>query len=329
MSNQNQLAGQIKKYCTEVIHRLSEKYKFPYEEALNIIFEEKNVPFIAISPYKKAKDEEVNLQLICDHINNRSPCGEKIKASWCQANPGKECFDRIIPHGGRGKKYDLELVWSVQDKRETCEYKGSATKKPIDITKSPWSNAVQGLNGPGNKFSIGIDYAKHFYGALDEIIEYYQIMTAKPSYDEWIKDAFACGAPNTPFVCELSNKSNQGYKGSYLSDTIRIKYNNSFIPSREQLEVLKSEVFTRANEAFGQKDNWLQINGSIKEPDDFEIRWSGQFAIPDIVSIDQFKCKGSDRDINFKLTCSDGQVFTPKLRWGYGQCITNIRLDIK
>jgi len=325
MSIQTQLAVHLKNYGTDLIRKLSEIYKFPYEEAIHILSEK--TP--AVSPHKKAKDEEVNLQLICDHINQNTPCGEKIKASWRQANPDKECFDRIIIHGGRSKKYDLELVWSAQDKHETCEYKGSATKKPIDGTKSPWSNAVQGLNGPGNKFSIGHAYARHFYGALDEIIEYYKLTTPKPSYEEWVKDAFACGAPNTPFVCELRDKSNQGYRGSYLFETIRLKYNKSFVASAEQLATLKSEVFTRANAAFGQKDHWLQINGSMNEPDDFEIRWTGKFSIPEIVSIEQFKTKGSDRDINFRLTCSDGQVFNPKLRWGYGQCITNIRLDIK
>jgi hypothetical protein len=34
-------------------------------------------------------------------------------------------------------------------------------------------------------------------------------------------------------------------------------------------------------------------------------------------------------DVNFKFVCEDGSVFYAKLRWGYGQCITNIRLDIK
>ena len=88
-------------------------------------------------------------------------------------------------------------------------------------------------------------------------------------------------------------------------------------------------MFTKANDAFGQKDWWLQINGPMDEPEDFEIRWTGKFAIPEIISIEQFKSRDSDLDINFRLTCSDGQEFKPKLRWGYGQVITNIRLDIK
>jgi hypothetical protein len=37
----------------------------------------------------------------------------------------------------------------------------------------------------------------------------------------------------------------------------------------------------------------------------------------------------SKSDVDFVFTCEDGSVFHAKLRWGYGQCITNIRLDIK
>ena len=33
--------------------------------------------------------------------------------------------------------------------------------------------------------------------------------------------------------------------------------------------------------------------------------------------------------IQEKFVCEDGNIFHAKLRWGYGQCITNIRLDIK
>jgi hypothetical protein len=331
MANQSNLELEIQKYGTTLIRKLSERFNFPYEEAVGILYEDSpQIVTPVVSAHKKSEDEEVNLQIICDHINNNTPCGQKIKAAWCKANPGQKCFDKIIIHGGCGKKYDLELIWSEEDRHETCECKNSVTKKPIDDTKSPWSNAVQGLNGIGSHYSIGHAYARHCYEALDEIISHYQLTTPKPSYEEWIKDAFKMGPPTTPFVRELRDKSNKGYAGSYLAETIRIKYNKTFIISKEQLEVLKEEVFTQANKAFAQKDHWLQINGPMNEPDDFEIRWSGKFTVPTITSIQQFKSRGnSDCDINFSLTCSNGQIFKPKLRWGYGQFITNIRLDTK
>jgi len=280
--------------------------------------------------HQKSKDEEEKLKLIVFHINTNTPCGQKMKASYSETFPDKECFDKCIPHGGRKKKYDLEFVWSALDITNTCEYKGSETKKAIDHTKPPWSNAVQGLNGTGKTFSICHVYAKHIYdNAMDEIIDYYNLKIPKPSYDEWIKDAFKCGEPITEFVCELRKESNKGGKGSYLSETIRKKYNKTFIASTEQLEILKNEVFTQANKAFYQKDLWLQINGSMNEPDDFDIRWSGKFQIPEFTSVQQFKRNDSDCNIHFRLTCSDGSSFTPILRWGYGQCISNIRLDYK
>jgi hypothetical protein len=283
---------------------------------------------------QNSKDEEEKLKLIAYHINTNTLCGQKIKQSFHQTFPDEEeCFDSCKVYGGRDIKYDLGLIWSVLDKEKSCEAKMSDEKKSIDPKKSPWSNAVQGLNGIGNKFSIGRDYAKQFYdNAMDEIIAHYPLTKPKPSYEEWISDVFKCGKPTTDFVCELSEQSNKGSEGSYLFETIRKKYNKTFIASTEQLEIFKNEMFTQANKAFAQKDFWLQINGPMNEPDDFEIRWTGKFQIPEIISVKQKWTnvkKYSDCNIHFQLTCSDGSIFTPILRWGYGQCLTNLRVDLK
>ena len=101
-----------------------------------------------------------------------------------------------------------------------------------------------------------------------------------------------------------------------------------FVLNSEQLETLKNEVFAISNEVRSSKDYWLQIHGSIDNPEDFEVRWTGKLEMSPIVSVEQEKSK-SGCDVNFKFVCEDGSVFYAKLRWGYGQCITNIRLDIK
>ena len=95
-----------------------------------------------------------------------------------------------------------------------------------------------------------------------------------------------------------------------------------------QLETLKSEVYAIANNVLSSKDYWLQIHGTMDEPDDFEVKWTGKLGMSPIVTVEREVSK-SDCDVNFKFTCEDGNVFSAKLRWGYGQCITNIRLDIK
>jgi len=159
---------------------------------------------------------------------------------------------------------------------------------------------------------------------MDEIIVNLNISVPKPSYEEWSKDAFIQGKPKTAFVKELREK---GYKGEYLSDC-RKKFNSQFVLTPEQLEVLKAEVYAIANQALLSKDYWLQIHGAMEEPDDFEVRWTGKIEMPPIVSVEQEYTK-SACDVNFKFVCEDGSIFHAKLRWGYGQCITNIRLDIK
>ena len=208
---------------------------------------------------------------------------------------------------------------------KTVEFKGSKYKKAVDTTKPPWVDGVQFYNGTGKNFNVGREYARQFYDTMmDEIIEHYSISVPKPTYEEWEKDAFRQSKPKTAFVNELRSK---GYKSDYLSDC-RKKFNKQFILSEEQLEILKAEVYSIANEALSSKDYWIQIHGTMDEPDDFEVKWTGKLAMTPIISVEKEETK-SDCDVNFKFVCEDGNIFHAKLRWGYGQCITNIRLDIK
>jgi hypothetical protein len=327
---QNSVKTAAKAYVEEVIQKLSIKYGFPYEEALSFLEAQASAEEEKVSPHEKSKKEKCNLEEIDYHIKNNTPSGQKIKESFKEAFPGQAGFDDILIKGGRGNHFDLDLKWlAPQQRTKTCEYKGSQYKKKIDTSSPPWANAVQFFNGPGNKFTIGRHYAKQFYEQhLDEIIAHFAMVTPKPSYEEWAKDAFATASPKTPFVCELRDKGYQNSKSSpYLSD-LRKKYNQNFVVDAAQLQILKQEVFTIANDVLGQKDYWLQINGPMKEPGDFEIRWTGKLAMSEIVQVQQIKNK-SGCDVNFQFTCDDGNIFHAKMRWGYGQCITNIRIDLK
>ena len=94
------------------------------------------------------------------------------------------------------------------------------------------------------------------------------------------------------------------------------------------LMVLIDEAQHIADEALSCKDYWLQIHGDINHPDNFYVHWTNKVAMPQIQEIEQITTK-DNCDINFKFICEDGSQFSAKLRWGYGQCVTNIRLDIK
>jgi hypothetical protein len=276
-------------------------------------------------PHDKSEKETLNLEKIHFHIKNDTPSGKKIKEEFGKTFPDIKVFDETVVTGGnRTTHHDFGIKWLAEEVKKVVEFKGSEKKKPIDGLKPPWENAVQFYNGTGNKFTVGHSYAKKFYAtALDEIIAHLALKTPKPSYDEWEKDAFSQGKPKTPFVCELREK---GYKGKYLSD-MRKKFNKAFVLEPTELEILKGEVLKKANEVLEEKDYWLQINGNIDEPADFEIRWSGKIGMREIIEIKQIGKSGCD--INFEFTCEGGNKFFGKLRWGYGQCITNIRLDLK
>ncbi len=277
------------------------------------------------TPHTRSDNEAISLAKIHTHINKETPCGAKIREAFSAAFPDTPQFTKSVMSGGnRSIHHDLKIEWS-SDTCKTVEFKGSKHKKQIDTTKPPWVNGVQFYNGTGSNFSVGKEYAKQFYDTMmDEIIAHFGITTPKPTFEEWSKDAFTQSKPKTPFVKELREK---GYKSEYLSES-RKKFNKQFTLTAEQLEILKNEVFAISNKVLEGKDYWLQIHGAMEDPSDFEVSWTGKLTMTPIISVEQEQSK-SGCDVNFAFTCEDGSIFHAKLRWGYGQCITNIRLDIK
>jgi len=280
------------------------------------------------TPHTRADNEALSLAKIHTHINNDTLCGAKIRSAFSAAFPETPQFARSVMSGGnRSVHHDLKIQWANEShyitSSKTVEFKGSKHKKPIDTTKAPWVNGVQFYNGTGSKFNVGKEYARQFYDKmLDEIIEHFGIVTPKPTFEEWSKDAFIQGKPKTQFVKELREK---GYKSEYLSEC-RKKFTKLFELNAEQLELLKNEVYAISCQVLESKDYWLQIHGVMEDPSDFEVSWTGKITMAPIVSVEKDQSKS---DVDFTFTCEDGSVFHPKLRWGYGQCITNIRLDIK
>ena len=274
--------------------------------------------------HKKSKDEAINISKLHEHIKNNTSSGIKIKNAFASELPDKNMFTSTVMSGAnRSTHHDLQI--ELDGALKTVEFKGSMHFKQIDATKAPWTNGVQFYNGPGNKFKVGSLYAKKFYDeCLDKIIVDLDLKTPKPSYEEWVKDAFRQGKPKTPFVCELREK---GYCGDYLSDA-RKQFNKSFMLSTFELTDLMIEVQKISEEVLNCKDFWLQIHGDIDDPDKFHVKWTNKIVMPEIVSVEQLKSK-DNCDINFKFICDDNSEFFAKMRWGYGQCITNIRIDIK
>lgn len=272
--------------------------------------------------HKKSDDEKIFLEKIHYHIQKNTLSGIKIRE--CFPKNEKMYISTMKSGGKRKDHYDFKLTFP-DGTLKNVEFKGSQKFKPIDDNKPPWHYGVQFYNGAGNNFSIGQKYARHVYDTgIDTIIEGLQITTPKPNYEEWAKDAFREAKPKTPFVCEIRNK---GYCGSYLSN-LRLNINRNFTSNTYDMMVLMDEVQTIANDVFEQKDYWLQIHGNIDDPETFHVKWTPKMSMPQIITVEETKSK-SNCDIMFRFICDDGFVFYAQMRWGYGQLITNIRIDLK
>lgn len=271
--------------------------------------------------HQNSEDEQEFISKIIYNINNLTPQGKKI-LSVLPSNNSLLC-SAIESGADRKTHHDFKLLFPNGDLK-TVEFKGSKFFKPINETKSPWHTGVQMHNGPGKMYSITKKYAKHCWNFMDKIISDLSIVTPKPSYEEWEKDAFKQGKPKTPFVCEIREK---GYGGVYLS-TLRKKINATFSVTIYDLSVLMDEVQAIGNQVFNQKDYWLQIHGNIDNPDTFHVKWTSKMNMPRIIEVGLNNSKNYS-DINFIFTCEDGTILKSKMRWGYGQLITNIRMDLK
>jgi hypothetical protein len=283
-----------------------------------------------VCPHEKAKQETASLKSLVVHWDTDTPTAQKIKKAWMDTYPDEPVFDKIIVVGGRKKHYDIILQWISSNydiiKMKQGEVKFKQKNIKIDPSKNPWSYCVQYLNGHGSDFTIGHRYADSFYTELDKLITEYNITAPKPTLEEWKKDAFGGKKPTTPFVSELREK---GYKSTFLSK-LRTDFNKRFVDTitEEDLKTVEREVYEKTNEVFNEKDYWLQIHGNLDDPDHFNVRWSNKVMMNKIIKTEQVITK-SNYDVNFKFTCDDGKEYAAKLRWGYGQCITNIRLDLK
>ena len=152
--------------------------------------------------------EEKRVEFIVNEVNQNTPLGIKLKDNF-ELKFGKK-VDKFENIGGKLKDhYDLIVVCD-DGSRLKCEEKGTNFyHENLEEFKIPWANSVQRFNGPGNKFKIGIKYAKLWYKLIvsnKEISEEYKVSSPIPSEDEWLaKDAFQCGNPKTDWGKEFKN----------------------------------------------------------------------------------------------------------------------------
>lgn len=204
------------------------------------------------------------------------------------------------------------------------EHKGGNVFKDIDPTQPPWFQGVQFYNGPGNQYSLGLRYANDWYErfiASGYISKKYNIKQSMPEREDWLKkDAFKQGDPGTPFGKELRCVFRPGKSGCFDERDIMKK---EFRINETDLDTVKAEVLGLAQKVLSEKHYWLQIQGDLNG--DFNFAWHKKIQVTKItdVSIDSEK---SDVVILFK---TDTLPITAMLRWGKGQGLSNIRIDLR
>lgn len=275
---------------------------------------------------KARVNESDDLAYINDAIHTNTAAGKKIKDAF-KARFGKDLQDsrKILSAGHNNTHYDLEIL--VDGKWQTVEHKGSRTYKQIDPTLPPWSQGVQFYNVNAKDYKLGHRYAREWYDRFivsGILSKHYDVKAPIPSFEDWCKnDGFRCGDPKTAFGIELRSKfRGDGKKGGCFDE--RAEMTKAFTMTEQELMTMKDEVLALANKALSQKNYWLQIQGDIQG--EFYCAWHPQLTMTKIYSI---KCVNHFTDPIIKVDSDLGFPVEARLRWGKGQGLSNLRIDLR
>lgn len=300
-----------------------------------LIHPDSNRMYSPIRSKQNAKENESSdvdrlIQLLNDLA---SPQGARMRSEFSEVFDGDTLLcARRGKAGGRGQHYDFEIQTARTEPTGTwlrVEHKGSTQEKVIREDSKPWEQGVQFHNGGANKYSIAKKYAESWYKKYIEsglLKERYGLTSALPSMEEWIqRDVCVQGDPKTLFGQELKQIYRMSHPGKSLEEE-RDEFVEEFIHecSPEDTRIFAAEVLPVIQEAFAEKDVWLQIAGNV-HTDSFQFRWSRSIMVDRIESVEIHK----KSDIHFTVHCNNGLVLKPILRWGKGMGFSNLRIDLK
>lgn len=285
------------------------------------------------------KRENERVDYLCDSINTGTDLGNKLKDSYLEKF--NKTIDRVVKTNSNQQHYDI-VVYHSDGTSSRCEEKGTCTKQTIESLKSghPWQNSVQRFNGPGDKFRIGLKYAKTWYetvlvGYGEDIRKTYNIETPIPPLEEWLKqDAFVCSDAQSSFGRELKEKYRAKHPGGSMNGKgssprdYRCDVNSIFIErfTADDKSQLITETQTVLNDIMAEKDCWLKTSGTID--DGFTFCWFNSIDPPQIIDVSLSWKSGADIYIEFK-TENKSDEFKSILRFGKGTGFSNIRFDIR
>ena len=272
-----------------------------------------------------AKREDKELDYLVDCINEKNKTGLKLINDF-HKNFGKKIIV-AKKAGGRGNRYDFEIMFENDPVWYKIEHKGCKNYKKIEDKDKPWEDSVQFLNGNPKSFAICEKYAKLWHKIFiqsGELSKNYNLKTKIPDFCTWKSDAFRQGKEQTEFVKELVKESTKKNKSKSLFKERKL-LNDSFVLTPSDIKKLQKEIQEQYQLSMKSKDYWIKINGDIRNT--FDFKWyKTPDNLPKITKVEQIKDK---RDIMSLCSCDNNTSFIAHMRWGKGQGITNLRLDFK
>jgi len=281
---------------------------------------------------ENGKREDKDINFIVKSLNNKTETGLKLITSF-QCEFG-EIISKARKTGGRKKHNDFEIQFKNKENWYKIEHKGTQKYKKILDSDKPWSDSCQFYNGDPKPFSICEKYCKNWYDNFikSEILtKKYNIKSIIPPYEVYKSQVYQQSAAHkgkrkNNFICELAEKSKQINKTVSLFQE-RKEFNNSFNITDKDLITMKNEIQIQYNKCQNAKDYWLKVNGDIFN--NCNIKWfKNDVNDIKVINIIKFQTPRSS-DWKFKCECDNNTSFIAHLRWGYNQCIGNLRLDFK
>ena len=274
-------------------------------------------------------EESLRIKKIATYMNQNTDIGRNLKNAYF-SKFGKNIINVSLA-GSNRDHYDIVIH---HDDGTEMRVEEKHSEKVLDTVMAPWKNSVQVLNGVGNHYEVGRKYSRMFYDSIISQINWREILKCEdipdiPSYEEWIKDAFRCGDPKTPFVKKLKAlcRENHGAKASFTGQNGTLDLRSMFPEfelSEEETTQFLLEINAKLQEVMSQKDCFLQTKSNI-DSGDFEFVWREHVKCPEFTKIKIRK----EKDIFIDLYNDDNDCFTGILRWGKGCGFTNIRFDVR
>jgi len=327
------LVSELKEYIKGLDKSELSKYNIYFNKNIKGNKGIRNIVLNLMNGDKKStakKDEDMRVQSICNHINNKTDLGLKLIKEYYELF-GLEIL-KVEKKGGNNIHYDI-LIYHTDGTINKCEEKGSLNYNEVINDKTPpHEKSVEFYNGPAKNFSISKKYLKLWYDLVtnnSDINKKYNLPDSPP-FEEWLIGGPYCMVDPTS---EYSIKNKENYRYIYPKKSMngwghdeidyRIKPNDAFSITEDEKLTLIKEVQDIYDHIMNEKEVWLQTTGDPQK--EFSFKWYNKIEPKKIIDVELVK----NKDIEFIFKLDDKTSFTGIMRWGKGCGFSCFRMDLK